>query len=286
MYSQASFCGRRIIMVLFRFSFFYMAFILFINAITLSAQAGLPAVLQRHDRAAEVAIKNAFPSNRGTLYIIGNDVSATNIDATTTYTLKNVQIERKNGYPTDWSKLSMPSVKLIFSSNTGEDRIIDFDIPSDYLDHDSTFYEGNHIFMSNNLYLPTENCSRLINFRMGIFQVGRLRIGDLAFLTQLSEQIRNPLPIIGKWRMISGNQTTIMTFHDDDTYTVEVNSTPREVGTYSFTGTQITIIPTHVYNTSTRRLVDAPRQTRVIVNYTRSGNRMTLEGRGTFTFME
>ena len=266
--------------------FVFATFFLLINSIMLSAQAGLPAVLQRHDRAAALALKNSFPTNRSTLYIIGNDVSATNVDATTTYTLKDVQIERKNGYPTDWSKSSIPNVKLIFTSSTGEDRIIDFDIPFDYLEHDSTYYQGNHIFMSNNLYLPTENCSKLINFRMGIFQAGRLRIGNLAILTQLSEQIRNPLPIVGKWRMISGNQTTIMTFHDDNTYTVEVNSTPREVGTYSFTGTQITVIPTHVYNTSTRRLVDAPRQTRIVVNYIRSGNSMTQEGRGTFTFME
>ena len=97
---------------------------------------------------------------------------------------------------------------------------------------------------------------------------------------------QTPISIIGTWKLVSGNQTTVLTYYDDNTYTVEVNSTPREVGTYSFTNTQIMNTPTHIYNTSTRKLVDAPRRTTVNINYTISGNKLTLQGRGTFTLVE
>jgi hypothetical protein len=273
-------------MKLFKLSFILTTIFWFVNTISLSAQQGQPAVIQRLDREAEIALRNGFPSNVETKYIISNDVSVNNINTTTTYTLKKIVIERIDGYPTDPFKTSKPSVNLIFISNTGEERTLNIVIPNRLLEHDDTFHKDGPSFFGNNIYLPISICRSITNFKMGILSIGNFKIGDVTVLTLISEQIKNPLPFIGKWKSVTGNQTTIMTYYDDDTYTVEVNSTPREVGTYSFTGTEIIAIPTHNYNTSTRKLVEVPRRIKVTTNYIRSADTLILEGRGTFTLIE
>jgi hypothetical protein len=98
--------------------------------------------------------------------------------------------------------------------------------------------------------------------------------------------IEPPTSIVGKWKMVQNRSTFVLTYHEDGTYTMELNDVPIEVGTYSFTEQEISVNPSHVYNRNIQRLQEVPKDaTTVKIIYNINGFELVQNGYGTFTFL-